>query len=84
MSDIKLSEKELLFKSRQKRELDLKNKILEIQLKSMQEMVDANIPLLQAQLELENLISQKEANDQNIKVLEKHIRDKKIVVEDKK
>jgi len=84
MSEIKLSDRDLFMKSRQKKELELKNKLIEIQVESMQKMLDANIPALQLELEKENLMSQKETNDMNIKTLDKHIRDKKITMEDKK
>lgn len=82
--EIKLSERDITMKYRQLLELQLKNEILVLQLEQITKMLELKVPERQAKLELEHLMSERESNDRNIKVLERHIRDKKIVTEDKK
>jgi len=77
MKERELTEKEILRKRLQLEEISIQVEALTLQANSMEGMIKVNLPERKAKSELEKIREQIESNKDNIKVLEKQIKEKK-------
>lgn len=78
--EIELTEKDIKMKQLQMEEYEIKSAKMKIQKDQLEKSIKEELPMKEARLILRQINSEIENAEQNIKTLAKHIREKKMII----